>query len=78
MQPSIRKFFKGQGREDITESAPDRYYSISDLAKILRVTPQTIYNNIGNGNIKAVRQGKEYRFTPEEVQALIKNGYGRH
>ena len=78
MQPGIRKFFESQGRDDITEGAPDRYYSVSDLARILKVTPQTIYNNIGNGRIKTERKGKEYRFSAEEVTKLIKNGYGKY
>lgn len=51
-----------------------KLYSLQELADILRVSRQTIYNHLTAGHIKAVKQGKEYRVTEEEVQRILKNG----
>lgn len=52
-----------------------KLYTLAEVAEILRVSRQTIYNNIRNGRIKVAKIGKEYRFTEEQLQNIIKNGY---
>lgn len=37
------------------------YYSIKEYAELYSVTPQTIYNQIYSGNIKAEKVGKIWR-----------------
>lgn len=52
-----------------------RLYTLREVAEILRLNPQTLYNNIRRGKLKASKVGKEYRFTAEQVQDIIKNGF---
>jgi excisionase family DNA binding protein len=52
-----------------------RLYTLREVAEILRLNPQTLYNNIRRGKLKASKVGREYRFTAEQVQDIIKNGF---
>ena len=52
-----------------------KVYTLQEVANILKVTRQTIYNNVHAGNIKAVKLGKDWRVTEEELQKILKNGY---
>lgn len=52
-----------------------RLYTLREVAEILRLNPQTLYNNIRRGKLKANKVGREYRFTAEQVQDIIKNGF---
>ena len=54
----------------------NKFYTLKEVAEILRVSRQTIYNNLKRGRIKATKYGKEYRISEEELQDLLKNGYG--
>lgn len=50
-------------------------YTLQEVADILKVTRQTVYNNVYAGNIKAIKIGKNWRVTEEELQNVLKNGY---
>ena len=52
----------------------DRYYSFADVARILRISRQTVYNWNTAGKIKAVKYGKEYRITETELKRILKEG----
>lgn len=52
-------------------------YTLQEVADILRVTRQALYNNIRKGNLKPAKCGKEYRITEEQLQDILQNGYGR-
>ncbi len=54
-----------------------KVYTLQEVADRLRVNRQTLYNNISKGNITATKCGKSYRITEEQLQDLIKNGYGK-
>ena len=51
-----------------------KLYTLKEVAEILKVTKQTIYNYIKSGRIKATKYGKEYRITEKDLNTLIKNG----
>ena len=51
-------------------------YTLQEVADILRVSRQTLYNNIRKGKFKATKYGKEYRITEEQLQDILQNGYG--
>lgn len=55
----------------------NKLYTLQEVADILRVSRQTIYNNIRKGTIQPTKYGKSYRVTEEQLQDLIKNGYGK-
>lgn len=54
----------------------NKLYTLQEVANILRVSRQTLYNNIRKGKLQATKYGKEYRITEEQLQDLIKYGYG--
>ncbi len=51
-----------------------KLYTLQEVADILRVSRQTIYNYVTAGRLKATKYGKEYRVTEEILQEFIKNG----
>ncbi len=57
-------------------SAPSTYrtFTLQEVADILKVSRQTIYNYIAAGRIHATKYGREYRVTEEELKELLKNG----
>lgn len=52
-----------------------KLYTLQEVADILRVTKQTLYNNIRKGKLQINKVGKEYRITEEQLQDIVKNGY---
>lgn len=55
-----------------------KLYTLAEVAQILRINRQTIYNAIGRGAFKPAKFGKEYRVTKEQLQDLLKNGFRAH
>ncbi len=53
-----------------------KLYTLQEVADILGYNRQTLYNNIRKGKLKATKCGKEYRITEEQLQDILKNGYG--
>lgn len=56
--------------------AQSKVYTLKEAAEILKLNRQTLYNNIRKGNLHVSKVGKEYRITEEQLQDIIKNGYG--
>ncbi|MCL4515615.1 MAG: helix-turn-helix domain-containing protein [Firmicutes bacterium] len=52
------------------ESYP-RLMNVEEVSSFLRVTPQTVYNMLRDGRIKATKVGREWRFPREEVVAAL-------
>lgn len=50
------------------------FYSISDVAKIFRVTRQTVMAWIKNGTIHGVKIGGVYRISEDEIKRLSGGG----
>ena len=50
--------------------SPD-YLNVSEVAKILRVSNQTIYNMIRDNRIKGRKFGREWRFTKEDIDLAL-------
>ena len=53
----------------------NKIYKLQEVADILGVTKQTLYNNISKGNLKLHKMGGTYRITEEQLQDILKNGY---
>lgn len=51
-----------------------KFYTVSEVATKLNLHPRTIRRKISSGEIQAVRVGKQYRLTQEQVGIL----YGAH
>ncbi|HRR98121.1 MAG TPA: helix-turn-helix domain-containing protein [Candidatus Syntrophosphaera sp.] len=51
-----------------------RLYTLTEVADILRVTRRTLYNYIKSGKLKAVKMGREWRITYENLKDFIESG----
>ena len=51
-----------------------KLYTLQEVADVLRVSRQTIYNYVTAKRLKASKIGKEYRVTEEDLQDFLKNG----
>ncbi len=52
----------------------DVYYTPEELAAMLKVTRQAIYNWIQQGRMEAVRIGRTVRIPSDEVERLLREG----
>lgn len=52
----------------------DQFYTPEELAALLKVTRQAIYNWIQQGRMEAVRIGRTVRIPAEEVERLLREG----
>ncbi len=52
-------------------AAEIKVYTLQEVADILRVSRQTIYNYVTAKKLKASKIGKEYRVTEEMLQDFI-------
>lgn len=50
----------------------NKFYTILEVAEILRVHRRTVYTYLKNGDLKAFKPGKEWRVTPEDLEDFIK------
>lgn len=48
-----------------------KIYTLKQVAELLQVSRQTIYNYIKAGKLRATATGKEYRVTNEQLEAFI-------
>lgn len=60
--------------ENLSENKPD-FLNILEVADILRVSKQTVYNMIRDGRINAFKCGREWRFRKEDILDSIEGNY---
>lgn len=46
----------------------EQYYSIEEVAKMLKVAYLTVYRWIQAGKLKAIKAGKQYRITETQLK----------
>lgn len=51
-----------------------KLYSINEVCEILQLTRRTIYTYIKEGRLKAIKIGKFWRVTEENLQEFINEG----
>lgn len=51
-----------------------RVYTLDEVANILQVTKRTLYSYIKAGTLHAVKMGKYWRVSEENLQDFIANG----
>ena len=56
----------------MTKQLKDEYYSIDEVAKLLKVAYLTVYRWIRSGKLKAVKAGKQYRIEQRDLNKFIK------
>ncbi len=48
-----------------------RFYTVAEVARVLRVSNMTVYRLISTGQLPAVRVGKSYRLREEDVNRYL-------
>ena len=51
-----------------------KVYTPTEIAEILKLSRQTIYNYLNAGKLKSVQFGREHRITEEELKRFIETG----
>ena len=51
----------------------EKLYSISEIAKITKLTDRTIRNYLASGTLKGRKIGGQWRFTRKDIEALYSN-----
>ena len=51
-----------------------KVYTLEEVCDILKVTKRTMYNYIKAGKLKAVKMGKYWRVTEENLRAFVEAG----
>ena len=54
------------------EEKPD-FLNVQEVADLLRVSNQTVYNMLKDGRLTAYKAGKEWRFSKEDVYSAMKD-----
>jgi excisionase family DNA binding protein len=52
----------------------DRVLTVAEVAKLLRVTPATVYHLAHGGKLTGFKVGTEWRFTSETLEEFMKSG----
>lgn len=53
------------------EYAKAKFYTVAEVARVLRVSNMTVYRLISSGQLPAVRVGKSYRLREEDVNRYL-------
>lgn len=51
----------------------EKLYSISDIAKLTKLTDRTIRNYLASGTLKGRKIGGQWRFTKDDIRSLFSN-----
>lgn len=54
-----------------------RFLTVAEVADALRVSTMTVYRLIKAGDLRAVRVGKSYRLTEDDVDRYLAAGFTR-
>lgn len=62
------------GGESMPKPMSFSYYTCEEVAAMLKITTQTVYDWIAAGKLPAIKIGKSYRIERGGVEALINRG----
>lgn len=54
----------------------EQYYTIEEVAKMLKVVYLTVYRWIHDGKLSALKAGKQYRIKKEDLDTFLKSYKG--
>jgi excisionase family DNA binding protein len=52
-----------------------RYFTVGEVAELMRVSSMTVYRLIKSGDLAAVRVGKSFRVREEDLDAYLARQY---
>lgn len=64
------------GEESAVELKEHRYWSPTELASVLRVSPETVRRALRHGTISGIRVGRQWRIPDGEYRRLLEQGLG--
>jgi excisionase family DNA binding protein len=53
------------------EYSKAKFYTVAEVARVLRISNMTVYRLISSGQLPAVRIGKSYRLREEDVNRYL-------
>ena len=56
----------------MTNMLKDKYYSIEEVAEMLKVAYLTVYRWVQAGKLRAYKAGKQYRIEQAELNKFVK------
>lgn len=56
----------------MTKMTKEQFYTIEEVAKMLRVVYLTVYRWIQSGKLKAYKAGKQYRIKKDDLDKFLK------
>ena len=56
---------------NIANMTEEKYYTIEEVAKTLKVVYLTVYRGIQDGKLKAYKAGKQYRINKSDLDRFI-------
>jgi excisionase family DNA binding protein len=61
---------------DRAERVPDpKFLTIAEVASMIRVSKMTVYRLVHNGQLPAVRVGRSFRVTEDDVNAYLEKSF---
>jgi excisionase family DNA binding protein len=61
---------------DRAENLPDpKFLTIAEVATMIRVSKMTVYRLVHSGELPAVRVGRSFRVTEEDVNAYLEKSF---
>lgn len=59
-----------------SESIPDpKFLTIAEVASMMRVSKMTVYRLVHNGDLPAVRVGRSFRVTEDDVNDYLRKSF---
>jgi len=62
---------------NITNMTEEKYYTIEEVAEMLKVVYLTVYRWIQDGKLKAYKAGKQYRINKSDLDRFITSYKGK-
>lgn len=59
------------------ERVMEEYYTLAEVAKMLKLSERSIHNYLRTGVLKGARYGHEWRFSESQIRALHEYGTKR-
>ena len=63
------------GNSSADSSLVDRFLTVGEVARHLRVSNMTVYRLVNSGQLAAVRVGRGYRIREEDVRKYLEQRY---
>ena len=57
------------------QQSRSRFFTVAEVAAVLRVSTMTVYRLIKAGNLRAARVGKSYRIREDDVDRYLERRY---